>query len=334
MNNKDKEVISELNHRLAEYRKTGYNIPGISTLVVKPPHLAPVIKIVHIDTSYHSKDIYPVGGGKYAFSRDGIQKFRIAGGIEFVGHPGGDYVPIRNGILVRAMGRRFDPDGNTKIEVDGKMIDLEAREEDKRLTSRKKIDQEHKDWSEEKKRRRVEESTKNYILSQNKFKYEIALTGAQSRVVSKLLGLKSTYTLEELKRPFVIVAMVPDWDKNDPEIKRMVTARMLGFSEQLYPNTSRPNNDPAPDCAAPPVFYPEESDRDTAHTGSSNSENLVEEDFIDYPRAFQVRIIKKIIDLRNIPADTFPIDSLDSRELMELFNKLKQGEIHAHSNSF
>ena len=332
MNNKD-EVISEVNRRLAEYRKKGYNIPGISTLVAKPPHLAPVIKIVHIDTSYQSKDIYPVGGGKYAFSRDGIQKFRIAGGIEFVGYPGGDYVPIKNGILVRTMGRRFDPDGNTKIEVDGKMIDLEAREEDKRLTSRKKIDQEHKDWSEEKKRRRVEESTKDYILKQNKFKYEIALTGAQSRVVSKLLGLKSTYTLEELKRPFVIIAMVPDWDRNDPEIKRMVTARMLGFSDQLYPNTGLPNNDPAPECAAPPVFYPEEcGGRDTAQSSGSNGEN--EEDFIDYSRAFQERIIRKMMGLRNIPADTFPIDSLDSRELIELFNKLKQGEVHAHSNSF
>ncbi|NOZ68511.1 MAG: hypothetical protein GXP46_04550, partial [Deferribacteres bacterium] len=146
--------------------------------------------------------------------------------------------------------------------------------EDKRLTSRKKIDQEHKDWSEEKKRRRVEESTKNYILSQNKFKYEIALTGAQSRVVSKLLGLKSTYTLEELKRPFVIVAMVPDWDRNDPEIKRMVTARMLGFSEQLYPSTGLPCNDPAPDCTAPAVVYPEEHGIDTAQSGEVTVKTL------------------------------------------------------------
>jgi len=41
-----------------------------------------------------------------------------------------------------------------------------------------------------------------------------------------------------------------------------------------------------------------------------------------------------MIDLQNIPAGTFPIDGLDGRELIELFNKLKQGGVRAHSNSF
>ena len=61
------------------------------------------------------------------------------------------------------------------------------------------------------------------MIEKRKFAMEMAITGAQARVVTKLLGLKPAYTIEELRKPFVIVSMHLVVNMKDADIKRMVT---------------------------------------------------------------------------------------------------------------
>lgn len=59
-------------------------------------------------------------------------------------------------------------------------------------------------------------------------------TKAILRMVRAAFALKSTYTPEELAKPWVIPALVFQPDMSDPEVRRMVAARGLGQQAALY----------------------------------------------------------------------------------------------------
>jgi hypothetical protein len=67
-----------------------------------------------------------------------------------------------------------------------------------------------------------------------KFKIPLTESKAKNRVIRSLLGLKSTYTAEELSKPFTfpVVAFSPDF--NDPEIKNAVIQKFLGSGDALF----------------------------------------------------------------------------------------------------
>jgi hypothetical protein len=72
------------------------------------------------------------------------------------------------------------------------------------------------------------------LKSARQFVPDLAETKALLRAVRGALALKQKYTVDELARPFVVPALVPNVDMSDPEIKRMVAAKALGVSGQLY----------------------------------------------------------------------------------------------------
>lgn len=66
------------------------------------------------------------------------------------------------------------------------------------------------------------------------FVAENAETKALLRSVRGGLALPQKYTVAELSRPFVVPALVADVDTSDPEIRRMVAAKALGITAQIY----------------------------------------------------------------------------------------------------
>lgn len=74
----------------------------------------------------------------------------------------------------------------------------------------------------------------NQLKAARQFVPELAETKALLRAVRGALALKQKYTVDELNRPFVVPALVPDMDMSDPEIKRMVAQKALGLTGQLY----------------------------------------------------------------------------------------------------
>lgn len=68
-------------------------------------------------------------------------------------------------------------------------------------------------------------------------RFGLRLAEAKSlNALGRNVGLKQIYSLEELKKPFVIFRATFNPDMNDPEIKRMVHAAELGALDALYPN--------------------------------------------------------------------------------------------------
>lgn len=76
--------------------------------------------------------------------------------------------------------------------------------------------------------------TANQLKAARQFVPELAETKALLRAVRGALALKQKYTIEELGKPFVVPALVPDLDMSDPDTKRMVTAKALGITDALY----------------------------------------------------------------------------------------------------
>lgn len=60
-------------------------------------------------------------------------------------------------------------------------------------------------------------------------------TGAMNRVRRVLLGLQSTFTAEELKKPFVIMKLVDaPLDTSDPLIRKLLVMKQLKISAEVY----------------------------------------------------------------------------------------------------
>lgn len=230
------DIIVVVNEELASLKEKGFNIPGASVITAKPPLFKPVLRIVEINVKEGSQDIYPVTGGKHALAFTAIKRFIDAGRIEF----DSPQVKIDKDLeVVEAFvrGSRFDIEGTVRFQCDGKSIDLNAREVEITETYRKKAEYMSKKerWTAERTENYIALNVRGYMIQLKKFAVERAISGAQARVVSKLLGMKQAYTLEELQRPFVIISVVPDIDMEDTRIKEIVSLNALGLRDALYP---------------------------------------------------------------------------------------------------
>lgn len=80
----------------------------------------------------------------------------------------------------------------------------------------------------------------------NARRFGLRLAEAKSlNALGRNIGLQQIYSIDELKKPFVIFRATFDPDMSDPTIKQMVTAAELGAINQLYPALSAAPATPA-----------------------------------------------------------------------------------------
>lgn len=78
-----------------------------------------------------------------------------------------------------------------------------------------------------------------------------AETKALLRAVRGALGIPQKMASEQLARPFVVPALVPDLDTSDPEIRRMIAAKALNLEAALFPDRSTIKALAAPQAETP-----------------------------------------------------------------------------------
>lgn len=321
-------LISDINVKLSEYLKQGYHVPGVTVITERPDFMRPSLRIVEIDTviaqgKTSNDEIYSVGGGKYAFGRIAIQKFADAGRIELSVLS----TPVVKGKDVArysasVSGERYELDGAPKRLTDEKTYDLCIREEEMKFKNTEKVEKDHPNWSAEQKSAFVEHGVRKVMIERQKFATEMAITGAQARVVTKMLGLKPAYTLGELKKPFVIVAMTPIVDMRDPDIKQMVTAHMLGIKELLY---SAPRSTQYTSLPVETVELINVTENSSIAESKTESPTVVPasvvpslSEFDDCPRGTKVRILQRILKDESVKAK---LTGMDDSALFSLYEK-------------
>lgn len=198
---------------------------------------------------YPSKEVYELpGGGGLGISKVVLDRIAAAAGVEWDTERTGRLDDGRdpNFVHYRAVGTLTEFDGTTRRVSGEKIIDL--REGAPALDA---IRARHKG-----------ETAEKQVRELRLFALEHAESKAKNRALRGGLGIKTTYTAEELKKPFVVPRLMLTGHSTDPARRREIGDRIidakLGASRSLYgapPPAALPARRvvEAPSYSTPPV---------------------------------------------------------------------------------
>jgi len=240
--------MQELNRRLLELQKAGVHL--ITPFVIQeiPAKHVPVLIPVPVDPNPLKDDVYKLAGGKFALGRNPLRRIEQALGIDWDVRPGMTG-RVDNGsnpdyIHYRAIGHCPMPDGTKKTIIGEKEIRVDLFREESVEKYRKKAvsyQQDSKDGPEFRQSFPtpdavdgwVQEKARHDILQLKKHLLPRASTGAKCIAV-KSLGVRESYTSDELAQPFLVLKIQARLDMNDPEDAALIRAQALGMVETLY----------------------------------------------------------------------------------------------------
>jgi hypothetical protein len=263
-------------------------VPTTSLQQVSPWHAARA-STVQISPDPNSGDVFKVGS-RYVGSQNGTSKYtdlfspakpslmRIAAaaGIVWNWRDSGATALQKNYVCYRMVGAMRLPDGTWQPVLGTKEIDLDVIEEEAMEANLKKA-LEMAGSTNEKERARLggiapeewaRRQTRSSLIQWRKNKLARAETGAMLRVIRAALGLKSQYTAEELKKPFVVPRIDFSPDYNDPLVRQMLVANgaaaMAGLFGQSAPQAAlnQPVMRPALEAPAEDFGFPPGGEED------------------------------------------------------------------------
>jgi len=200
----------------------------------------------------------------YSLSKPLLNKMAMAAGIQF--NPDKTYGERIDKMTYRAQaqGAMRKPDGTARTETDQKVICLEDEEDKYRIEF---MDKAQKGIADEKQAKAAAELFKGkFVQMTNKYgktvqgylidecdrqKYidrsvmvnmallrktwaEKAMTGAKLRVIRALLGVKGTYTREELQKNFVIPTVIFSPDYSDPQVRQAMLSQGMNSVNNMF----------------------------------------------------------------------------------------------------
>lgn len=211
----------------------------------------------------------------YSLQKPFLDLLATAAGIQF-GPGSGDVVKVdENTWKASAFGAIRLPDGGIRTSHNFKVIDLVTEEKKYRMSYEEKAKKGIEDykaaysaaekyageWIDIGKKNEKGYTMKVYrIAEQDRETYiehsildamtqlrssapQKAATGAILRVVKELLGIKGTYTMDELKKPFAVARMSFSPDYNDPLIRQMLLQQAMQSVGNLF-GTMQPTMQP------------------------------------------------------------------------------------------
>jgi hypothetical protein len=214
------------------------------------------LEVVQVDPNPKKGDVYEVADGKFALSKIPLQRISSAISIQ--------WVPSTTGIMEctdtisrgKATGIMRKPNGDLITVTDEKTIDMNSIEEELRFKAEEKAEKGNpekiKAWgktkndksypifepwaSEEERERWIVRKVRIGCMEKRKFKNELAMTGAVNRVIRRFVAIKSSYTAEEIARPFVFPRIAIDTGKmlNDPKLAAAAIGLLAGSTTTVF----------------------------------------------------------------------------------------------------
>lgn len=248
------DLLTNINKQLEDAKTRGAHVLGTLVLQQIPPKHRPTISKVEIDPNLKAKMVYPQKGGGLSLSALSFQRLADAIGIHW--QPGScgriDAGHDPNLIHYRMVGKVKALDGTWRPIMGDKEIRLETviqEMTDNYLDKaalylndpkdgpafRKAIGADERSRVEDAPVQRwIREKVRVDALQIKKHMLARAQTGAMARAV-KSLGIRETYTADELKQPFYIPKLVPELDMTDPEDRDFVRRQAVGALDMTYP---------------------------------------------------------------------------------------------------
>lgn len=251
------EIVEKQLWKSDELAKVANVTFPVTALDHLPPNHAPSLSVIRVDPNPASKDTYNVSGQK-ALSKHVLLKMANAGGLH---------------IRTRKISPRHDLDFIEWEAVamgrlpDGTPISVKCS----------------KSWSWAKCQ---EEMSEKQAKEYRKFADEQTETKAILRAVRAAMNLKTSYTPEEIAKPFLIARSVFSPDMSDPEVRRMVTREQLRSQGMLYPGGQQDQDDLA--SLPEPTELPEEDEEERDYIDATAADVADDEDYdpfkVDEPK--------------------------------------------------
>ena len=260
---------------LAQRNNYNLAIPFVETQQINPFYKMSV-SLLYVDTDERASQIFKVGSRSlnnrwedlYSLTKPFLQRLATEAGIQF-GPGAGDVSKVdENTWKASAFGAIRLPDGSVRTSNNFKVIDLATEEKKYRLAYEEKAERGILDY------KAATEASKKYagkwvdtgrtndkgypiklymVVEQERGKYienslldamtqlranapQKAATGAILRVIRDLLGIKGTYTIDELKKPFAVARTSFSPDYNDPVVKQMLLQQAMQRVGNLFGN--------------------------------------------------------------------------------------------------
>lgn len=258
-------------------------------------------------------DVYPQetdGDGnarKLALTAVALSKLSFAAGIGWASEFCGVTERTDTYCRYKAAGALRKPDG-TLLPIDGEYeINLIVIEKELRAQYAKKMPGARKHYGEKNWKwpgddQWIETQVQRDLLQWNRHMLARAETGAKNRAIRKALALKSTFTPEEIKKPFAVPRIDFAPDANDPQVKQFLLEQATGATRQLYPPSNghshaRPAEavveeaKPAPESAS-------DSDLDDAlSSAAANAVDPIEEAVATFQQTDETEQTRIFVDL-------------------------------------
>lgn len=324
-------LCKEAIKKIAEARESGANVltADIALEGLSDWHV-PVVETVLLEATIAGNDGFPIGGDiylqaksetpskrRYAISRQGLSKLAVAAGVIWSASETRrtDNRACRDYVSFQAVGGIKKPDGTyafIKAEYD---LDLEVAEEE--MVSQKK-----KDWE-----------IKKDMIQKRKHKLKLCESGAKDRVIRELLGIKATYPLEQISKPFVIMRITVRPDYNDQEVKRAMLTAAIQSMTGIYGSAPAPQisyddpiditpTEPEPEPEKPP--HPEAQKEDDPPFTVEIPGASAEVDFKDSSSEDQVRTLESMMKRKGYLASNLKkaLDKFTATERLGFFTHL------------
>jgi len=253
--------ISEKWKREVEsYEKQKYNVLVPREIGEIPAFHMPHMSIVQVNPAKDAGETYPLPGGKLGLSKVILDRIAQAGSITWIPDACKSGWRTARKYHYLAVGVVKGLDAVRRTIIGEKEIDLDVIEEELRASVPRR---EKCPGKEPERSRWIETTVRDEMISFKKHVAARAESGAKNRAIRSAYGLKSSYTPEEISRPFVIPRVVPSFDVSDPEVKKMVLGDALGIIPELYGR--------APEVLLPPALpaaTDEPDEPDTAGVGA------------------------------------------------------------------
>jgi hypothetical protein len=297
------KTMEQVNEQLDLARKAGWNVLVPSTLIIgESDQCAIVLEKTEISTDPEDGEIYEDDYKEEATNKSGIENeskryrlhkialMRLArlGGLKWWPNHSRIDKFEKNYISYQAVASILYPDGQEVPWIGNDDLDFLVLEEKYREQYVSKSKKQEK-WeepegggkrrtrpaTEEEKAEYVNYCTKRDLLQKREHKLAIVETGAMERVIRGALGLKNSYSLKQLKMPFLVARIVFRPDYSNPNVFRNAITGGHQAIKSLYgyappvaetPETcSKPeekpgpgNGNPPPTQAAPPADPPKQ----------------------------------------------------------------------------
>lgn len=193
-----------------------------------------VVTEVAVNPDPDAKEVFRIAGGAaLLIGKPKLDQIANAAGVSWLEEKRTDDRRHPHYVEYFVRGRITDFDGTTREITGTKAIDLRAdagdgiagKDYEEIVTKAKNA----KDYKTGKPSPR---DPANQLLEARKFIAEIAASKAKNRAIASALGIKRSYSAEDLRRPFVVPKLV--LDPQSAEANQLVLANLAGATQALY----------------------------------------------------------------------------------------------------